>query len=322
VRGYATGAEHWQKQRRRQVLAARLGRMEVRSQEGRVSVVRGGRRLLRTRQHLEDAKLTEAAWRMQWETVRSFVCADGEADKAWGNETIRVHPDAGWLELKLPAPLVGLANQPHGRYRLSCPVRLSHRGDEWGAQAASGAVRYDITFDPNKRRWYLHASWTRPSVEPLTVQAVVAHGVVAVDLNAGHLDCFVVDRHGNPTGPPTTIPLSWMGCRPRPGTGGSARRSPGFLTSLVPQNAGRSPSKRWTSPMPERPVGRRWAVVVAGGSSDVRWRASRPGGSGIGWCRWQPTGGLRWWPLMRGGRRYGAAATGRLPCKPGTQRGS
>jgi hypothetical protein len=211
VRGYATGAEHWQKQRRRQVLAACLGRMEVRSQEGRVSVVRGGRRLLRTRQHLEDAKLTEAAWRMQWEAVRSFVCADGEADKAWGNETIRVHPDAGWLELKLPAPLVGLANQPHGRYRLSCPVRLSHRGDEWGAQAASGAVRYDITFDPNKRRWYLHASWTRPSVEPLTVQAVVAHGVVAVDLNAGHLDCFVVDRHGNPTGPPTTIPLELDG---------------------------------------------------------------------------------------------------------------
>jgi hypothetical protein len=35
--------------------------------------------------------------------------------------------------------------------------------------------------------------------------------VVAVDLNAGHLDSLVVDRHGNPTGPPITIPLELDG---------------------------------------------------------------------------------------------------------------
>jgi hypothetical protein len=213
VRGYATGAEHWQKGRRRQVLAARLARVEVRIRDGRVSIVRGGRRLLRNRQHLEDAGLTEATWRLRWDAERWFICADGEADKAWGNETIRVYPDAGWLELKLPAPLAHLANRPHGRYRLSCRVSFSHRGDEWAVQAASGAVRYDITLDPNKPRWYLHASWVRPLVDPASVQAGVAHGVVAVDLNAGHLGCAVVDRHGNPTGPPTTIPLELDGLR-------------------------------------------------------------------------------------------------------------
>jgi hypothetical protein len=111
------------------------------------------------------------------------------------------------LELKLPAPLVELANRPHGRYRLSCLIRFAHRGDEWAAQAASGAVRYDIIFHPNKRRWYLDASWRRLSVQSMTVRAAVAGGVVAVDLNAAHMDCFVVDRHGNPSGPPTTIPL-------------------------------------------------------------------------------------------------------------------
>jgi hypothetical protein len=211
VRGYASRAEHWQKQRRRQVLATRLARVEARIQDERVSVVRGGRRLLRSRQHLEDAGLTEAAWRLRWNAERWFICADGEADKAWGNETIRVHPDAGWLELKLPAPLAHLANRPHGRYRLSCQVRFAHRGDEWAAQAASGAVRYDITFGPNKPRWYLHASWVRPPIDPASVQAAVAHGVVAVDLNAGHLDCCVVDHHGNPTGPPITIPLELDG---------------------------------------------------------------------------------------------------------------
>jgi hypothetical protein len=72
-------------------------------------------------------------------------------------------------------------------------------------------VRYDITFGSNKPRWYLHASWTLAPVQPVTVQAAVAGGVVAVDLNAGHLDCFVVDRHGNPTGAPITIPLELDG---------------------------------------------------------------------------------------------------------------
>jgi hypothetical protein len=211
VRGYATKAEHWQKQRRRRLLAAQLARVEARIQTERVSVVRGGRRLVKTRQHLVDAALSEQQWRRHWEAARLFVCADGEADKAWGNETIRVHPEAEWLDIKLPAPLVRLANRPHGRYRLSCPIRFAHRGDEWAAQAASSAVRYDITFDSAKTRWYLDASWRRPPVQPMTAQAAVAGGVVAVDLNASHLDCFVVDRHGNPTGPPTTIPLELDG---------------------------------------------------------------------------------------------------------------
>jgi hypothetical protein len=211
VRGYATRAEHWEKQRRRQLLAARLAHVEARIQQRRVSIVRGGRRLVKTRQHLQDAGLTERQWRQRWEAARWFVSADGEADKAWGNETIRAHPEAGWLELKLPAPLVELANRPHGRYRLSCLIRFAHRGDEWAAQAASGAVRYDIIFHPNKRRWYLDASWRRLSVQSMTVRAAVAGGVVAVDLNAAHMDCFVVDRHGNPSGPPTTIPLELDG---------------------------------------------------------------------------------------------------------------
>jgi hypothetical protein len=211
VRGYATRVEHWQKQRRRQVLAARLARLEACLQDGRVSVVLGGRQLLRNRHHLEHAGLTEAAWRVRWDAARWFICADGEADKGWGNETIRVHPDAGWLELKLPAPLAHLANRPHGRYRLSCQVRFAHRGDEWAARTIGGAVRYDISFDSRKRRWYLHASWMRSRVDPSTVHAAVAHGVVAVDLNAGHLDCAVVDRHGNPTGSPITIPLELDG---------------------------------------------------------------------------------------------------------------
>ena len=69
--------------------------------------------------NLAAAGLTEHQWRQHWESARLFLTADGEKDQAWGNETIRRHPDLGWLEIKLPAPLARLANRPHGRYRLS-----------------------------------------------------------------------------------------------------------------------------------------------------------------------------------------------------------
>jgi hypothetical protein len=207
VRGYATPEERWAKQRRLQVLTTRLARVEARLGAGRVSVVRGGRHLARTRHHLKAAGLTLERWRLRWAAERLFLTADGEAEAAWGNLTIRWHPIQGWLELKLPAPLAYLANRPLGRYRLACPVTFTYRGDEVAAQAASGAVRYDITLNPDRRRWYLAASWKVDPVPIPSVEQAVASGVVAVDLNANHLACWTIDRHGNPVGPPVTIPL-------------------------------------------------------------------------------------------------------------------
>jgi hypothetical protein len=207
ARGYATGQERWAKQQRLQHLQARLARVERRLRQGRVSVCRGGRRLAKARHQLEDANLSEGQWRQRWTAERLFLTADGEAAKALGNETIRVHPEEGWLELKLPGPLAHLANRPHGRYRLSCPVRFTHRADEWAAQVASGAVRYDITYQPDRGRWYLAASWRLPASPTATVQQAVAGGVLAVDLNAGHLACWEIDADGNPVGTGIDIPL-------------------------------------------------------------------------------------------------------------------
>ena len=41
----------------------------------------------------------------------------------WGNETIRVHPDEGWLELRLPAPLAALSNTPGRAATTGCRAR-------------------------------------------------------------------------------------------------------------------------------------------------------------------------------------------------------
>jgi hypothetical protein len=211
VRGYPSQAERHQKQRRRQHLSVQLARIERRLARGQVSVCRGGRPLAKLRQRLTDAGLTERQWRQRWAAERLFLTADGDAEYPLGNGTILVHPEEGWLELKLPAPLAHLANRPSGRYRLSCPVRFTHRADEWAAQASSGAVRYDIEFQPDRGRWYCSASWRRPPPVIVTIEQAIAGGVLAIDLNAGHLACWQVDPDGNPVGVGVDIPLALEG---------------------------------------------------------------------------------------------------------------
>ena len=65
----------------------------------------GGKRLWRTRNHLDAAGITEQQWRQRWDATRLFLTADGESGKAGGNETIRVDSN-GRLRIKTPAALV------------------------------------------------------------------------------------------------------------------------------------------------------------------------------------------------------------------------
>jgi len=156
--GYASVGERRQKQRRAQVLAAELARAQAALEHGNLSVCRGGSRLARNRAHLEETGQTAEQWSAQWSAARLFLCADGEKDKAWGNETIRWHPVDHWVEIKLPGPLQHLANRPRGRYRLSTLVTWPHRGDEVAAQASGGALRYQ---DEGERAPSLRAELNR-----------------------------------------------------------------------------------------------------------------------------------------------------------------
>lgn len=125
--GYRSRGEWHAKSRRLHVLEDRLRAARADWDAGVVRVVRGGRRLLATRHHLDAAGLTEAEWRRRWQAGRRFLQADGESGKRYGNETIRVTPD-GEVSIKLPTPLAHLANAPHGRYLLTARVSFAHRG--------------------------------------------------------------------------------------------------------------------------------------------------------------------------------------------------
>jgi len=256
VQGYHSQAERFQKQRRMQQLLARLAAVEARIAQGRVSVCRGGRRLAKLHHAVAgDAvvgdgergkrgsvtKMTQAEWRVRWRAERWFLAADGEADKVWGNETIRVHPDEQWLEIRLPTPLAYLSNTP-GRaatYRLSCPVAFTHRASEWAAQAASGAVRYDLLLDPARGRWYADASWRLPTREVPPLEEVRQNRALGVDLNTGHLDCWVLDVSGNPVGMPHTIPLQLDGL-PATTRDGRLRAAVATIVQLAKANGCRS----------------------------------------------------------------------------------
>ncbi|MGW9030714.1 IS200/IS605 family accessory protein TnpB-related protein, partial [Streptomyces sp. NPDC055722] len=169
---------------------------------GRVRVVRGGKRLLHTRHHLEAAQLTEQAWRQRWEAERWFLQADGESGKRFGNETIRVTPE-GEVSLKLPAPLAHLANAPHGRYVLASTAVFHHRAEEWADRITTNrAVAYRIHYDVQRGRWYLTASWTIPPVKTVPLSQARAGGLIGVDTNADHLAAWRLDEHGNPVGGP------------------------------------------------------------------------------------------------------------------------
>ncbi|MFB7453644.1 IS200/IS605 family accessory protein TnpB-related protein [Streptomyces sp. NPDC056194] len=200
--GYRSRREWFQKARRLAVLECRFERVKAEWEAGRVSVVRGGRRLLHQRHHLAAAGKAPERWRAEWEAARGFLTADGESGKRFGNETIRVTPD-GEVSIKLPAPLAGLANARRGRYVLAARVAFPHRGEEWRDRVSGNrAVAYRIHLDVGRGRWYLDASWTRKDLPVVPLAALRAGGVVGVDMNADHLAAWQLDECGNPVGAP------------------------------------------------------------------------------------------------------------------------
>lgn len=212
VRGYASAAQRFAKTRSLAALRTKLVAAKAALDAGCPSITLGGNRLWRNRNHLDAAGITESQWRERWDSSRMFLTADGESGKPGGNETIRVDGD-GRLRIKVPA---ALADRFGAHLHIATPVAFNHRGDEWAARVAERrAVRYDITFDPQRGRWYLDASWTTtldPAAMP-ELDELRAGRVLGVDLNADHLAACVLDASGNPSGQPATIAVETAGLR-------------------------------------------------------------------------------------------------------------
>jgi len=223
TKGYATQAERFQKLRRVQHLRAELAATERDRAAGRVHVVEGGKRLAHTRQHLDNAGLTETQWRQRWDASRWRIRANGSPDEPFGNLTITVTP-AGQVSIRLPKPLEHLANAPRGRYVLSGVAVFSHRGEQWAQRITGGnSISYTIIPKPGRAGVYLTAAWSIPALPHRAgrdycgpADDVHASGpVVGVDLNDGHLAVRRLDAHGNPVGAPVRIDIDLTGSSSR-----------------------------------------------------------------------------------------------------------
>ena len=117
----------------------------------------------------------------------------------------------GRLHIKTPAALVVRFGS---HVVIGAPIGFTHRGGEWADRVASRrAVRYDLTFDPDRDRWYVHASWKTAAEQAPTLKELRGHRVLGVDLNDGHLAGCVLDRSGNPIGAPTSFEVPTAGLR-------------------------------------------------------------------------------------------------------------
>jgi IS605 OrfB family transposase len=218
--GYATENERVMKRRRLDVLRGELVRVQRRRAEGRYSVCLGGRRLAITRQHLEQAGLTEQDWRQRWQRQRAWFGCVGNTGKPGGNPCLSLRqddparPGQWFLTVSVPAPLrarFGCGSQ----VRLTHPVPLHHRREELEERLhARRAVRLDIDFTTDRRgreKVMLRVAWLRPQQPALTLQQARLGGLVGVDLNADHLAAARLDQAGNPVGRPVRIPLELDG---------------------------------------------------------------------------------------------------------------
>ncbi|HVQ50908.1 MAG TPA: hypothetical protein VMS92_12775 [Mycobacterium sp.] len=221
-RGYPTQSERFQKQRRLQRLRAELRRVSADWDNHHVRVVEGGKRLAKTRHNLDSANVTLPGWREEWDCARDRIGANGSGDEPFGNLTMTVNPD-GEVSLRLPKPLVHLANATHGRYVLSGRAVFAYRADEWRARITGGkSMSYTIIRKTGRSGRYLTAAWACPHTTskiictPSPNDDVRADGpVVGVDLNDGHLAVRRLDAHGNPVGRPERIALDLSGSSTR-----------------------------------------------------------------------------------------------------------
>ena len=60
-------------------------------------------------------------------------------------------------------------------------------------------------------RWYLTASWQRPDVKTIPLEAARSRGMAGVDTNADHLAAYRLDRYGNPAGDPHRLSCDLSG---------------------------------------------------------------------------------------------------------------
>ncbi|MDE2862742.1 MAG: hypothetical protein OXL33_04765, partial [Chloroflexota bacterium] len=185
-----------------------------------MSICVGGKDRARRRCNLGNARMSSAEWNADWRAARRFLSFLGETGKPHGNDTLRVNPVSGVVELNLPAAYADRANVPRRRLlRFSTPITFDSTHPQhgvWRARADAGrSLAYRLRYDPSAKRgqgaWYLTCSWNEPQPAPPTLEALRSRPTLGIDINAGWIAAVAVDADGNPFGRPLSVAMPQHG---------------------------------------------------------------------------------------------------------------
>lgn len=206
-KGYRNKRERAGARRKLGNLQANLVKAAAQLDAKRPSIAVGGKALMRKRNNLVAAKLTQEQWGRQWGAARLFLTADGDKGQHFGNGCIWVDPQ-GFVHIKIPQGLI----QTFGKEEIvfATPVVFSYKGQELTERIVSGgAISYSISYNPENKRLYLSASWsTVPDHQMPLVEHLQSARHLGVDLNEDHVAAWVVDRHGNAVGSPLFVSMN------------------------------------------------------------------------------------------------------------------
>lgn len=191
-------------------LERRLADLEERVKAGRVSVCLGGKKLFRERFNLAENGLADhAEWREKWETARSsnILMMGGRGETARNqNCQASENPDGSFdLKITLPPALW----ETRGKHLVLTNLRFEDAKKRKGipkdhgkrllsgllsAPGGKDAVPISWRLTRDAKGWLCAFTADEGEIEARTSRLA---GMVGVDVNADHLACAVVDRHGN-----------------------------------------------------------------------------------------------------------------------------
>ena len=227
---YPTKQMKEKKNLRVQKLEARHAKTVQQLDEGRPSIVVGGKKLANRRHNL-DAKpaMTSEEWSQAWKMARLFLTVDGDSGYSGGNQTIKVLPDdrAGAapnhykIVMRLPNKLVHLSNTASlvPTYEFDASVRWKNKRlvPVWKRRMqVRRSVGYMIKWVDG--RWKIYCLWAEDSPtedEVPTLEQLRGRKVLGVDFNADHFACVVLDEHGNAVGAPVNFSFELEGSTAR-----------------------------------------------------------------------------------------------------------
>ena len=148
---------------------ARRPRDKVRAKldANRPSICLGGKDLARNRHNLAEAGMTLDQWRLRHDAARGWLAVNGTSGEVLGNQTLRVDPDSGLLELLLPAHLAHLSNTagPRPSWRLEAQVGFEHLREEWEERVRSRRAVSCRLSTSRRRVARAMSCWPRPPAE-------------------------------------------------------------------------------------------------------------------------------------------------------------